>query len=148
MRRLAELQQALAVDEVFDALSKIRELIPDDGANEQEVVVYAFACILETSSAGMSILFDRFDDAELSKIDRSLEKIGATQALNDLRGLTTAFRGLVAKGMKRLDAAETLIEQPETQRMDRASDVQVEEMEQKLLEFCRQNVGALAAVRR
>jgi hypothetical protein len=146
MRRLETLQKALAVDDTFDALTTIRELIADDGANEQEVVVYAYACILETSSAGLSILFDRFDDVELAKIDRSLESIGATQTLNELRGLTGAFRGLVAKGLKRLDAAETLVEQPDTQRVDRASDAHVEEMEQKLLEFCRQNVEALAAV--
>jgi hypothetical protein len=145
MSRVAEFQKALASNDSFGALAAVRELIPDGGAGEQEVVIYAFACILEAGSAGLSILFDRFDDDELRKIDGSLERIGATQTLGDLRSLDSVFRQSLANGEDRLEAAEALAEGPETQRIDRASDAQVEEMKEKLLQFCKENVEALAA---
>ena len=67
--RLARLQKALGSGASINALAKVRELIADDGVGAQEVFVYGFACMLETSSAGLSIVFG----------------IGATRTLAALR---------------------------------------------------------------
>lgn len=120
--RLGKLEKALSSGTPFDALAKVRELVPDDGVGAQQVVVYGFACILETNSAGLSILFDRFDDDELRKLDASLERIGATRTLAALRA------------MRRLGAA----------KLDAQSQVYVAEMEQRLLAFCKAHLPELA----
>ena len=124
--RLAKLERALSSSRIFDALEKVRGLVPDDGTGVQEVVVHAFACILETDSAGLSILFDRFDEDELRRVHASLESIGATRTLTALRKLEKA-------------------RPPGAQRIDRQSGIQVEEMQQKLLVFCKAHVEELAA---
>ena len=142
MSRLPALQRALASNE---PLTQIRSLIPDDGTNEQEVVVSAFACIQETRSSGMSILFDRFDDDELEKIDHSLECIGAERPLAEFRKLAEAFQRAIANDEDRQDAAERLVAEADSQRIDRASEALVQEMEEKLLAYCQRNVEALAA---
>ena len=143
--RLAKLQKALSSTGTFDALEKVRALIPDDGAGAHEVVVYGFACILETSSAGLSILFDRFDDDELGRIRGSLESIGATRTLTALRKLEKAFERALGKGKAREDAADSLTLLPDAQRVDRQSADHVDEMQRKLLEFCKAHVRELAA---
>jgi hypothetical protein len=144
MSRLEELRKALLVSDAFDALSAVRGLIPDDGAGAQEVVVYGFACILETNSAGLSIVFDRFDDDEIGKMELSLEKMGATKTLEAFRTLDAAFRQLLAEGEERLDAGDRLVGAPETRRIDGACEAHVAEMEASLLRFCKDNVEALA----
>ena len=142
MSRLPALQRALASNE---PLAQIRSLIPDDGADEQEVVASALACIQETRSSGLSILFDRFDDDELEKIDHSLESIGAERPLAEFRKLAEAFQRAIANDEDRQDAAERLVAEADSQRIDRASESLVQEMEEKLLAYCQRNVEALAS---
>ncbi|HEX7337246.1 MAG TPA: hypothetical protein VF252_08565 [Gemmatimonadales bacterium] len=139
--RLARLKKALGSD---DPLPNIRALIPDDGANAQAVVVHAFACILETGSAGLSVLVDRFEDDELAKIISSLEAIGARATLADLRQLRAALQRAVQAGQNRLDAAELVAEGP-GKRIDRHAELHVREMGERLLEFCRTRLEELAA---
>jgi hypothetical protein len=140
--RLARLRDAVAG---ANPLSDVRELLPDTGEGAQEVVVYGYACILETNSAGLSILLDRFDDVELGRFDRSLESIGAKQTLADLRRLAVLFRGAISEGQDRLRAAETVGQSTEAQRIDRAAEAHVREMETLLLDFCKTHLEELAA---
>jgi hypothetical protein len=144
-KRLARLKKALSAKDAFESLVKIRELVPDEGVGAQQVVVYGFACILETSSACLSILFDRFDDDELAKIVAALESIGATSTLRDLRELQVVFARAVGKGHARLDAADRVARQARTRGVDGRSEAHGREMEQKLLEFCKQHLEELAA---
>jgi hypothetical protein len=141
--RLARLEKAL---ESEDPLPVIRELIPDDGTNEQSVVVYAFPCILETGSGGLSILLDRFDDDELARITSSLKSIGANRTLADLQQLRAALQQGVAAGQDRIDAAE-LVARESGKGIDQQADAHVREMEEKLLEFCRGHLEELAGLK-
>ena len=140
--RLARLKKALAS---ADPLPNIRALIPDDGPNEQSVVVHAFACILETGSGRLSIVLDRFDDDELDRISSSPEIIGATRTLAHLQRLRSALPRASAAGQTRLDAVEFVAGQSGTKLIDRDADVHVREMEKKLLDFCRGHLEELAA---
>ena len=124
------LQKALSSGTPFDALTKLRELIADDGVGAQEVVVFGYACILETNSAGLSVLFDRFDADELRKIDASFKSMGATRTLAALRAMRRLFDQARAKAARELD---------------RESQVYVREMEQKLLGYCKAHLPELAA---
>ena len=124
--RLARLQKALASGSSIDALAKVRELIADDGVGAQQIFVYGFACMLETSSAGLSIVFDRFDAAELRKIGSSLEHIGATRTLTAFRRLQKSFERAAHK-------------------VDEQSRAYADEMEQKLLALAKAHVQDLAA---
>jgi hypothetical protein len=144
-KRLALLQKALSAKGASESLARIRELVPDDGSGAQEVVVYGYACILETNSACLSILFDRFNDHELAKIMSALESIGATSTLADFRELQTAFARAVGKGQERFDAAELVAEQAQTRGIHGRSDAHVQEMEHKLEEFCKEHLEELAA---
>ena len=109
----------------------MRVQVPDEGGNEtQQVVVYAYACILETNSAGLSILFDRFSRAERRSMASALAAIKATATLRALRSLERAFAREKA---------------PETRSVDRQSDKLVAEMEAGLLRFCEAHVVELAA---
>ena len=143
-QRLAALKKALTSARALDALEKVRALIPDEGAGAQQVVVYGFACLLEANSAGLSILFDRFEDDELEQIGSSLEAIGALQTLAAFRKLQRAFASAVAGGRDRLDAAEWVAARSDSRRIDRDARAHVTEMEQKLLAFCKAHLEQLA----
>jgi len=144
-KRLARLKKALSAKDAFESLVKIRELVPDDGGGAQEVVVYGFACILETSSSGLSILFDRFDDDELAKITAALESIGATSTLRDLRELQAVFARAVRKGRDRFDASELAAGHSERRGIDGKSEAHAQEMQDRLLQFCKEHLEELAA---
>ena len=109
------------------------------------MVVYALACKLETNSACLSILFDRFGDEELERIRSSLERIGAARTLADLGELQALFQDSLAAGSDRLDAAELVQEQSNARGIDGRSEAHVEEMEKKLLQFCEAHLEELAA---
>lgn len=140
--RLAGLEKALASD---DALGRIRQLIPDDGENEQAVLIYAHACILETNSAGLSIVFDRFDPEELDRIEKSLHAIKASKTLLAFRQLRRLFSSEIKAGRNAVDAGEWMAAKPAVRRIDKNSGALVAEMERKLLAFCRSHVEQLAA---
>ena len=122
--RIARLERALARKEPLPA---VRALIPDEGNPQQMVVARAFACLLETDSAGLSILFDRFTARERKQLRASLEQIGATRTV-------AAFDRIA-----RADATAR-------RRIDRSRAGHVAEIESKLLRYCREHVEALAAV--
>ena len=143
--RLAKLSAALAQDDAFEALSKVRELLPDDGEGAQQTVVYGYAAVLEVNSSGLSVLFDRLDDEELWKCRAALDAIGAEHTLHAFDTLHPAFVKMIAAGTDRFEAAERLAAQPATRRLDREHQNHVGEMEQKLLAFCRTHVAELAA---
>jgi hypothetical protein len=144
-KRLARLKKALSAKDAFDSLTKIRELVPDEGVGAQQVVVYGFACLLETSSAGLSILFDRFDDDELAKIMAALESVGATSTLRDLRELQAVFARAVGEGRARFDASELAAGHSATRGIDGKSEAHAQEMQDRLLEFCKEHLEELAA---
>ena len=121
--RVAKLARALARS---NPLPAVRRLIPDEGNAAQNVVVRAFACLLEADSAGLSILFDRFDARERKRLRASLEAIGATRTAADLDRLAKA------------DAAAR-------RTIDRHRVRHVKEIETKLIRYCRNNLAALAA---
>lgn len=144
-QRLAALKKALTSARALEALEKVRALIPDDSAGAQQVVVYGFACLLEVSSAGLSILFDRFEEDELERIGASLEAIGALQTLAAFGKLQRAFVSAVAGGRDRLDAAEWIAARADSRRIDRDAKAHATEIEQKLLAFCKAHLDQLAA---
>ena len=146
-RRAAKLKAALAMDDPFEALSSVREELPDDGEGAQQVVVYGMASILEINSAGMSILFERFDEHELAKIRDALEAIGASATVRDFRALEGMFATALSSGRSRDDAAEWLSAEPDALAIDRRSDSHAAEVEQALLKYCRAHVDELAAGR-
>jgi hypothetical protein len=117
--RLKALQHALAKGD----LEKVRALVPDRPGNaKQRTLVYVYACILETNSAGLGILRDRFSAGERRRIAAALRVVGATR--------TRASQLRMEK--RRLSAIE-----PPTERL-------VREMEEKLLAFCRAHAAELA----
>ena len=142
---LAALEKALGAPDAAEALANCRELVPDEGKGPQQVVVYAYACVLEVTSAGLSILFDRFDDDELAKCESAIEAIGATGALADFRTLQTMFRTAIADGKDRFAASEWLTEQSEARAIDRNHDRHANELERRLLDFCRSHADDIAA---
>jgi hypothetical protein len=141
-RRLKILERALAKSD----LARIREEVPDEdtGNDVQKVFVYAYACILETNSAGLSILFDRFTQRERRKIASALEAIGVGKALRDLRGLERAFAQARSRGKSAAQSAEWLSQRPATAQIDRQSARHVSEMETKLLRYCSTHLDELA----
>lgn len=140
-RRLEVLRAALASK---DPLSAVRGAIEEDNP-DQQVVVWAYACILETNSAGLGIVFDRFEEPEVARIAKALEAIGASKTLSDLRVLQAAVAQGEASGLSRLDASEALEDQAEPRRIQRQFESQVAEMEACLLSYCRDHLDSLAA---
>jgi hypothetical protein len=141
--RLATIRKALASADAFSALTTIREAIAEENG-AQKVVVWAHACILETSSAGLTILFDRFTLPEIGRIERALVRIGAARTASDLKGLRTVFERAVDGGRPALDAADDLNESELGKTMDKAYRAHVQEMETKLLAYCAQHAQELA----
>jgi hypothetical protein len=140
--RLEQLRALLSSD---DALGAVREAIDEDN-REQQVVVWVYACILETNSAGLSIVFDRFDDEEVAIMANGLEAIGAERTLSDLRALQAALARAVGLGRTRREAADEIATMAEGR--GGRSNAQVDEMEQQLLAFCRAHVESLAVSQR
>ena len=93
--RLEALRAALASE---DPLASVREAIEEDN-RDQQVVVWAFACLLETNSAGLSVVFDRFDESELERIAEALAAVGASRTLADLRAMQAFVGQGVASGL-------------------------------------------------
>jgi hypothetical protein len=120
--QITRLERALARKRPLPA---VRELIPDEGNREQMIVVRAFACLLETDSAGLSMVFDRFDARERKRMRAALEAIGARQTVSAFDRISAA------------DAAAR-------RRIDRGRARHVAEIETKLLGYCRRNIAALA----
>ncbi len=142
--RLAALKKALTHS---DPITAVRKLCRDDGPEAQQVVVYAFSAIVETGSAGLSILFDRFDDdAELNKVGAALEAIGATRSQADFQTLHQAYcQTLAEEGQDQFDAAAVAAELGESQGIDRRAAEHAEEMERQLEAFCREHLEKIAA---
>jgi hypothetical protein len=140
--RLSKLKKALSSG---DPLPQVRELIAERN-KEQQVVVWAYACILEVNSAGLTIAFDRFTPPELAKIGAALREIGATQTLADLALLRRAFDDATEHGMSRMEASEAVTESALGRERGRAHEAHVQEMEGRLLAYCREKVEQLAAV--
>jgi 2-keto-4-pentenoate hydratase/2-oxohepta-3-ene-1,7-dioic acid hydratase in catechol pathway len=115
----------------------------DDGRPAGQTFRWAYACILETHSAHLSILFERFDGAERAQIAQALEQIGASQTLADLRALGAVFDAGVAAGLDPADASELLTEDRASVAIGRRYQEHVKEMEAALLDFCRRRVDDL-----
>lgn len=145
-RRAAAIRRGLAGGD----LGRVRAQIPDEdsGNKSQQAVVYAYACMLETHSAGLSIVFDRFPARERQKIARALKAIGAAQTLRALRRLELALAREFAHKRSRIEAAARLGELPAARRIDTQSRSHAAEIEKKLLAFCKAHVEELAGVQR
>ncbi|MBE0584488.1 MAG: hypothetical protein IH612_12120 [Desulfofustis sp.] len=133
-------QEALSFDDPLSALSGVvDENTPSGGAYR-----WAYVCILETNSAGLSILFDRYEDTDLDQIEGALEKIGALKTLSDLRVLRKAFDDAIALGFDRFDASDNLDKDPNLKGIIREYQRHVEEMENLLVVFCKKHAHELA----
>jgi len=137
--RRTRLDQALSS---ADPLGEVGPLV-DDSTRVGQVFKYACACILETNSAELPILFDRYEDADLRRIENALEAIHATQTLEDYRTLKQAFDAAIAAGSDRLDASDAVARRPELAVLGRRYKAHVAEMERQLISFCRAHVGEL-----
>ena len=144
-RSVAAIRKALQSNGPAEALASVRALVPDDGEGPQQVVVYAYACILEVNSAGLSILFDRFEDDELAKCQAAVEAIGAERTQLDLRTLHALFARALAEGKDRFTASEWVAEHPDARAIDRQADLYVTELESALLTYCDRHVEEIAA---
>lgn len=138
---MSELRAALASDS--DPLGQFRELMPE-GSPEQDVVVHVFGAILETGSAGLSILLDRCDSDELDALCAGLQTAGAAETLRDILVLRHALSDAVKSGIDPLDASEQIAESEMGRALDKKHELHVAEMESKLLKYCRENVEILA----
>ena len=143
-RSVAAIRKALRSNEPAEALAAVRALVPDDGEGPQQVVVYAYACILEVNSAGLSILFDRFEDEELAKCHAAFEAIGAERTQADFRRLHALFAQALAEREDRFAASEWVVEHPNARPIDRQSDMYVSELESALLAYCDRHVDEIA----
>ncbi len=139
--KVAELRAALVSDDF--PLAQFRELMPE-GSPEQDVVVFVFAAILDTNSAGLYILLDRYDSDELNIICKGLQTVGATETLTDLQALRRAFGNAVASGLDQFQASDQVAESEMGRALSNKTELHVGEMESKLLKYCRDNVEILA----
>ena len=145
VRSAAAIRKALQSNDPAEALATVRALVPDDGEGPQQVVVYAYACILEVNSAGLSILFDRFEDDELARCQAALEAIGAERTQADFRTLGALYAHALAEGKDHFAASEWVAEHPDARPIDRQSDMHVSELESALLAYCARHVEDIAA---
>jgi hypothetical protein len=139
--RIAVVETALASSE---PLAKVREVIAETN-KEQRVVVWAFACVLETHSAGLLILLDRFTGAELGRMEKALDAIGAKRTLADLRKLRRAFEAARHSGQSTDNAPEAVDRSALGRAIARTREAHVREVEERLLSFCKAHVAELAA---
>jgi len=135
----ARLQKALSSAEPLPAISAL----VDDGLPAGQTFRWAYACILETFSAQLSILFDRFDAEERARIAAALEEIGAAKTLADFRSLAVVFDAGVTAGLDPGDASDLLREDQASAAIGRRYQEHVKEMEGALLEFCRRRLDDL-----
>lgn len=140
-----KLEKALNDPDTFEALSAARELVGDDGGGAAgEVLTYVYACVLEANSTGLSTLFDRFEDSELQRIRAALVAVEAVRTLEAFDLFNDAFTKAIAEGKDRLDASEEIAEQPQLRSLNLEYEQHCEEMERKLLEYCRAHIDQLA----
>ncbi|NJN64876.1 MAG: hypothetical protein HC882_08325 [Acidobacteria bacterium] len=125
-------------------LEEVRELVPDDGAGAQQVLVYGYAFILETSSGGLSIVFDRFDDDELARLGHALDAIHAPRAVAAFRSLEAVFRDALRSGADRFEAADTAAARASESGIDDESESFADEVEAALVEYCKAHLDDLA----
>jgi hypothetical protein len=137
--RRARLERALASSDPLGAVNAI----VDESTPLGRIFRRVFACILETNSAELLILFDRYDDEYLRDIEDALEAIQATRTLEDYRRLKQAFDAAVASGLDRLDASDAVASTAELAVRGRQYQAHVAEMEQQLTSFCRAHVREL-----
>ena len=137
--RALRLERALASKE---PLTKVQALINETTAAGQ-TFRFAFACLLETRSATLTILFDRFEDDELARIEQSLDAIQASRTLADFRKLKRAFDDAVASGQDRFDASDAVASRADLAAIGRRHKAQVAEMERRLLAYCRAHLREL-----
>jgi hypothetical protein len=142
--RLTTIRRALASGDRFEAITAIREAIAEKN-REQKIVVWVYACILETNSAGLTILFDRYTPPEITKMERALVESGAAGTAADLRTLRQELETAVDGGMTREDAIELLQESKVARAIDRAHEAHVQEMETRLWEYCAKHDEKLTA---
>ena len=135
----ARLQKLLASADPLPAVSAL----VDDGRPAGQTFRWAYACILETHSARLSILFERFDGGERARIADALAEIGAAKTLADLRALAAVFDAGVAAGLDPSDASELLTEDRASIAIGRRYQEHVKEMEAALIDFCRSRVDDL-----
>lgn len=135
----------VALEEALESdhpLERIMDEI-DTGREPGQSFNYAHAFMLETYSATMSILFDRFEDDELDEMERGLELIGASQTLEDWREVRGAFDALVERGLDRFDASERIDGSGELQPILKRSADQAADVEARLLDFAKRNWSRL-----
>jgi hypothetical protein len=137
--RRTRLDRALAS---ADPLGEVAALV-DESAAVGQVFKFAFACILETNSAELPILFDRFEGDDLRRVEQALETIEATKTLEDYRTLKRIFEAALASGVDPLDASGVVASRPEAAALGRRHKTHVAEMERQLVSFCRAHVGDL-----
>jgi hypothetical protein len=137
--RRQQLQTAL---DSGDPLGAVDAFI-DEGTPLGLTFKWAFACILETNSAELPILFDRYDDTQLRAVEDALEAIGAARTLEDYRTLKRAFDAALASGLDRPDASDAIAKRPELSALGRRYKDHAAEMEERLIAFCRAHVDEL-----
>ena len=141
--RRKRVERALAARD----MSAVREALPvaatDAKTKAQRVVIYAYAAVLEAESAGLSILFDRFNARERRQIEGALEDLGAVGTLRDFVKLRRAFDGAVRRGVRKSAVGEWLVSRPGTKVIDRSAARHVAEIEGKLLKYCREHLDEL-----
>jgi|SoiMethySBSTD1v2_1073268.scaffolds.fasta_scaffold00492_38 hypothetical protein len=141
--RLAQLERALRKKDPLGELN----LLVNDKLEPGKTFAFAYACILETNSATLAILFDRFTRSQLDRTEKVLQKIGAIDTLADFRALRGPFDQSVAKGKPPNVASAALDEREELRAIARKYNAHTSEMEECLLAFAKSHVNELAAAK-
>ena len=95
----------------------------------------AHAFMLETYSATMSILFDRFDRSELDEMTEALATVGAERTLADWRVVRASFDRRVEGGSDPYDASLELGEDPALRPLLSGFAEQADEIRERLLAY-------------
>jgi hypothetical protein len=138
--RIVALRAAL---EEEDPLGAVRELLVSEEAWAQQVVVWVYACILETNSAGLTIVLDCFGPPELETLAQALDSVGAAFTGGALRRLLADVKARVAAGEPWATASDHVHEAARDIR--RAREEQLAEMNRCLFTYCEQHLEELAA---
>jgi hypothetical protein len=135
----ASLEEALASDNPIGAIMEAVDTTKASGA----LFNSAHAFMLETFSARMSMLFDRYEDDELDKMEAGLAAIGASEALADWRVVRAGFNETVAGGMDRYDASEEIDSRAELDPVLSRFAEHADEIEARLVAYAKANWAAI-----
>lgn len=128
-----------------DPLFHISNNINDD-TPEQQLFHLLYAAILDVNSAGSPSLFDRYDEKEIETVYLAYQKLGAKKICADIDRMRDFIKAKLGDSYSE-DNYFDLWETDDYHQIDRELTLKyeevVDEMEEKLLVFVKQNIDQL-----